>query len=197
MSNGLFEKGRSYSAVQIAEMLGHQQAEWKQVRWVESEVFGKGCPHRTIGNVHVATGDSLNAWIDSTDSEASDPAPVDPAPPDSEAARREADGRAAFRREAGSAAPPGLPFITARSLADQLGVSKRTVMSHFVRQPSPGENGRPCPHIKIGAEVYFVVDRVKEWLDEQTAGVADSKSSEHDATRVDAAHNTANPVAAG
>lgn len=64
-SHCLFENGKSYHALQIAQLMGRTGKAESMIRWVRDNVFSKGCVSKKVGNYYVTTGDQLNLWIDS------------------------------------------------------------------------------------------------------------------------------------
>lgn len=59
----LFENGKSYTALQVARLLGRHGKADNMTRWVRENIFDQGCAFRRIGNTCVTTGDLLNLWI--------------------------------------------------------------------------------------------------------------------------------------
>lgn len=59
----LFENGKSYTALQIAHLLGRSGKRAQQLRWVRENVFAAGCYHTKVGDTLIATGDHLNLFF--------------------------------------------------------------------------------------------------------------------------------------
>lgn len=61
----LFENGKSYTAEQIARLLGPNANKARAVRWARDMILSEGCYCTRIGQKSVTTGDLLNQWIES------------------------------------------------------------------------------------------------------------------------------------
>ena len=59
----LFENGKSYTALQIAKLLGRTGKSAQQIRWVRENIFAEGCYSFKLGDQLLTTGDAINLWI--------------------------------------------------------------------------------------------------------------------------------------